>query len=234
MVGPPDDLSALLLEVRSQAPQAHDAHGRRLVELVAGGFEPEVGRARVQAEGRVFSPYWSRDGRYLFYHEVAAETRGDIRYVELQPDGSAREPITFLGTPANEQTPHLSPNGRFLAYISDESGRREIYVRTFPDAGRWQASVNGGAQPCWRSDGGELYYLTETTLMAVSVSTAQGLTLGQPQALFEAPDIDRGYHVSADGQRFVTTVPFEADEPTPPTMRVVENWHEEFRDREQD
>ena len=166
----------------------------------------------------------------------------DIRYLELETNGDAPEPTTFLSTPAVERVAKLSPDGRFLAYISDDSGRPEIYVRPFPDgAGKWQASVIGGTQPRWRSDGKELYYVEgQGALMAVPVATEPGFTLGQPQQLFETPDLVRlggapQYDVSADGQRFITIAPVEDgdEEAAPPTIRVVENWYEEFRDREQ-
>jgi hypothetical protein len=103
----------------------------------------------------------------------------------------------------------------------------------------WQVSANGGAQPCWGSDGTELYYVDNTTLMAVPVSTEQGFTRGQPQRPFASTDLlsstqSPGYDVSADGQRFVTVTPVEdGEETTVPRIRVVQNWYEEFRDREQ-
>ncbi len=100
-------------------------------------------------------------------------------------------------------------------------------------------SVNGGQQARWRIDGRELYYVEGDTLMAVSVSTESAITLGQPQPLFEAPGLvlaaaggSGGYDVSADGQRFVTVGPVEGAAAAPPTIRIVENWHEEFRERE--
>ncbi len=149
--------------------------------------------------------------------------------------------MTFLSTPAQERSPKLSPDGRFLAYLSDESGRNEIYVRPFPDGtGKWPVSVNGGSQLRWGSDSKELYYVEgEATLMAVSVSTDGVFTLGQPRQLFESSDLRQPggvsptYDVSADGERFVMIAPVEGDEAAAPKIRVVENWHEEFRDREQ-
>ena len=150
--------------------------------------------------------------------------------------------MTFLSTPANEGLPQLSPDGRFLAYQSDESGRNEIYVQPFPNgAGKWQVSGNGGGQIRWSSDGSELFYAEGSTLMAVSVSTEQGFTLGQPQMLFASPDLalatggGRSYDVSADGQRFVMGASVqEGDdgEAAPTSIRIVQNWYEEFRDRE--
>ena len=98
-------------------------------------------------------------------------------------------------------------------------------------------SANGGQQARWRSDGRELYYVEGDTLMAVSVSTESVFTLGQPQPLFEAPGLaltggggSGGYDVSADGERFLTIAPVEGDDAAPPTIRIVENWYEEFRD----
>jgi serine/threonine protein kinase/Tol biopolymer transport system component len=143
----------------------------------------------IQAEGLLAAhPDWSQDGRYLVYYESSQETQRDIHYLEFGPDGVPGESVTFLNTPAQERMPKLSPAGGYLAYDSDESGRHEIYVRQFPDgAGKWQVSVNGGAQPRWRHDGKELYFVEGDALKAVSVSTEQGFALGQPQVLFEAP-----------------------------------------------
>ncbi len=196
----------------------------------------------LEADFTLNRPEWSRDGRYLIYDEfeLEAEVRNDIRYIELGTDGEAGEPVMFLGSPADEQMAKLSPNGRYLAYESDESGRYEIYVLSFPGGdGKRQVSVNGGQQARWRSDGRELYYVEGDTLMAVSVSTESALTLGQPQRLFEAPGFALtgggavgGYDVSADGERFLTVAPVEGADAAPPTIRIVQNWHEEFRDRQ--
>jgi Tol biopolymer transport system component len=190
----------------------------------------------VQAEEILPNPEWSRDGRYLVYQELSVA----IRYVEIGADGRAGEPITFLATPAREGQPSFSPDGRFLAYVSDESGRTEVYVRPFPSGtGRWQASVDGGAMPRWSRDGNELFYVNGSVLMSVSVSTTRGVALGLPQELFRSNDLRArapvpSYDVSADGQRFLTLVR-EADledAPTETDIHVVQNWYEEFRNRE--
>ncbi len=131
--------------------------------------------------------------------------------------------------------PTPSPDGRLLAYISDESGRREIYLRRFPDGSdKRQVSVDGGTQPVWRPDGGELFYVEGATLMAVTVSTAGALTLGLPQALFESEDLRSNtrhpeYDVSPDGEQFLTIEPDEDQEGGGSVIRVVENWYEPFR-----
>ena len=193
-----------------------------------------TGDAVVLIEGKsvLANPAWSPDGRYLVY-----ASRTDIHYLERQPDGAVSEPVTIPDTPALERVPKVSPDGRFLAYLSDESGRDEVYVRPFPSgAGRWQASVDGGTQPLWSRDGTELYYVDDRTLMAVSVTLEPGFIHGQPQRLFESQDlynrvVSLTYDVSADG-RFLTIAPFPDEDAPAPTIRVVQNWHEEFRDRE--
>ncbi len=192
------------------------------------------------------APDLSRDGCYLVYQDSPGASQ-DIFYVELSPDGGVGEPITFLSEPGSQVSPKLSQDGRFVAYVSSESGRAEIHVRPFPEgAGKRQASVEGGIRPRWRSDGKESFFVNGSTLMVVSVSTDSGFTLGLPQRVFDSPDLSLGnlsepYHdVSADGQRFVTIASLdeiqpgasEQNEPEPPKIRVVENWAEEFRDRE--
>ena len=214
----------------------HDGESKIASKAADGTGEARV---LVDSESEVYNPDWSHDGKYLAYHETSTDTKRDIWY--LKPSGDGFEPTVFLRTPANEATAEFSPDGRYLAYGSDESGRREIYVRPFPEgSGKWQVSVNGGMHPGWRHDGGELFYVEESTLMAVSVSTDQGFILGQPQRLFESEDLvanvfgRKRYDVSADGKRFLTIAPAEDENAAPPVIRVVENWYEEFKDREQD
>ncbi len=193
----------------------------------------------VGSEALVSVPDWSHDGKHLAYHGISADTRRNIWY--LKPGGDGVQPTIFLSTPANEAAAKFSPDGRYLAYVSDESGREEVYVRPFPEgSGKWQVSVNGGVQPRWRHDGRELFYVEESTLMGVVVATEQGFVLGQRQRLFESEDLRAAafsgpqYDVSADGQRFLTTTPAEDENAPPPSIRVVQNWYGEFRDREHD
>ena len=186
---------------------------------------------------------WHPDGKQLIYHVRDPKTLRDIWYAERQRDGSSAEPVPFLETPFRQQTAKFSPDGRYVAYISTETGQREVYVRPFPDGeGKWQVSENGGVQPRWRRDGKELYYVQprpRRTLVAVSVALTPSFSVGPAMRLFEDPSLGSGepptYDVSADGQRFVTTERLEDPEPRPPpAIHVVENWYEEFRDREQD
>ena len=206
-------------------------------KLVDGTGEPTL---LVASDYNAVLADWSRDGRYAVFHGPSGEgTAEDILYIELEAGGGPFKPKVFLSTPAAESSPKLSPDGRFVAYVSNESGRHEVYVRPFPaGAGRWQASLNGGEQPRWRNDGKELFYVeNETAMMAMPVSAAgQALTLGQPQRLFESADLNfRGfpwpqYDVSADGQRFLTSTPVESDAAL--SIHIVLNWFEEFRDRQ--
>ena len=116
---------------------------------------------------------YTADGKLLLYDERHPEKGFDLWALPLDGD---RRPQPLLRTEFNESQAQLSPDGKFIAYISDESSRYEVYVATFPDmANRWQVSRNGGQQPRWRGDGKELFYVApEGDLMAVGVD-ARGL-----------------------------------------------------------
>jgi dipeptidyl aminopeptidase/acylaminoacyl peptidase len=206
-------------------------------KAVDGTGEPVV---LVQSDYSASNADWSRDGRYVvFQGSSGGGTATDILYAELDASGGPYKPQAFLDTPAVERVPKLSADGRYVTYVSDESGRPEVYVRSFPDgAGRRQASSDGGTQPRWRDDGKELFYVeSDQSLMAVPVSIAQELTLGRPQRLFDSQDLRfrdnpwPQYDISADGQSFLTATP--ADDAALPSIRIVENWYEEFRERQQ-
>jgi dipeptidyl aminopeptidase/acylaminoacyl peptidase len=169
----------------------------------------------------------------LMYAAASPETRTDLLYGERGSDGELGEPAVFLATPSDELSPQFSPDGRFVLYVSDESGRNEVYVRSFPGGERkWQISTNRGGAPSWRGDGQEIYYLEGIKLMAVPVSNRNGFSPGQPVRLFENPDMvmmRRGYDAAADGQRFVVRERLPQKEPL--AIHIVHNWIEEFRDK---
>ena len=122
---------------------------------------------------------WSRDGKYLLYHLRDPESRGDLWYLERKEDGSGWEPHAFLQTSFRERAPKLSPDGRFIAYDSDESGQDEVYVLPFPEGGsRTTVSNNGGRQARWSRDGKELFYVEGGTLMAVPVEASPNFSVG--------------------------------------------------------
>lgn len=140
------------------------------------------------------------------------------------------EPILAIGTAAGERNAKLSPDGRWLAYVSDESGRFEIYIQPLPATGaRWQISRSGGLQPQWRGDGSELYFIApDKKLMAAEIKVeGSGLIPGEPAALVETritglQQLPHGcqYCVGTDGKRFLVVTP--TDTVTPVT--VVLNW----------
>ena len=183
---------------------------------------------------------WSRDEKTLLFWRRGQKDSGDILYLKRKDDGSY-EDVAFQTTGFEETTPQFSPDERFIAYTSDESGEREIYIQAFPQGGNKRVvSVNGGTAPRWRADGKELFYVEGDTLMATPVSTSPALTLGTPEALFSAPGLAwgganfLGYDVTPEGNKFVIWERVEADTKSQPVIRVVENWYEEFREQEQD
>jgi hypothetical protein len=141
-----------------------------------------------------------------------------------------RKPFIFLQTPFIESQGRFSPNGRWIAYTSNESGTVQVYVRPFPPtAGQWMVSTTGGNQPRWRGDGKELFYLgTDRKLMAVDVKEdGNTFTAGNPRMVFEMRVIfpvggAPAYDVTRDGQRFLAVTPLEETSPSP--LTVVLNW----------
>jgi eukaryotic-like serine/threonine-protein kinase len=173
---------------------------------------------------------WSRDGRFIVYTQVESQTNRDIWVLPI--DGSKPgQPVAFLHTNANEFLGQLSPNSKWMAYTSDESGRREVYVRAFPSGQNLTSiSLAGGEAPRWRVDGRELFFVAADGRMnAVPVNSAGSkFESGTPVPLFIAnlvrspnePIID--YDVSSDGKRFLITT--AAQGPTSATLNLISNW----------
>jgi Tol biopolymer transport system component len=178
---------------------------------------------------------WSRDGRFLLYSTQDPKTGTDLWALPMTGE---RKPFAVLQGRFDEIEGQFSPDGRWLAYASNESGRDEIYVRTFPEAGgTWQVSVAGGLHPRWRHDGRELFYVApDTRLMAVPIRVTpetRALDAGVPVALFPtrlatgAFIVTSGYQaraqyaVAADG-RFLMNV--SADEGVTSPITIVQNW----------
>ena len=195
------------------------------------------GEASVLLEGAGGNFDWSPDNRYLVYTATVGAGQQGIWYRGRGLNGDLSDPVTFLESSDNVNMPQFSPDGRYLAYVSGESGRDEVYVRPFPDGpGRWRVSVNGGTTPRWSQDGKEVFYVEETTLLATPIFTTSGFRVGLPETLFESaqlrPIFSWMYDVCPDGQRFVTRE-LEGDDVPQAKFCLVENWYEEFRDREQ-
>jgi len=162
-------------------------------------------------ERQVFEAEWTKDGQWLVYRtddERGAVGRGDILAVRSGDDS----PRPLVATDAEETSPTVSWDSRWLAYASDESGRKEIYVRPFPnvDGGKWLVSTNGGTEPAWARSGSEPFYRDGAgSMVAVTVATSgTSFEVLERRALFDArqylPDDDhRFYDVTPDGQRFI-------------------------------
>ena len=178
---------------------------------------------------------WSHDGKYLLYRVDDLENGWDLWYLKRKEAGGSFDSVPFLQTSFNEGPAKFSPQGRFVAYVSDQSGQNQVYVRPFPEGeGQWQVSSQGGVQPRWSKDGKELFYVENGTLVAVEVSTRPSFTTGATTRLFQHPNLptEHRYDVSRDGQRFVLVETIESEEAKAPSIHVVQNWFAEFRDRQ--
>jgi serine/threonine-protein kinase len=181
---------------------------------------------------------WSADDELIF-SEATDAAGGDIAVLSLAGDHERR---SLLTTQFSEYRPALSPDGRWLAYQSDESGEVEIYVRPFPEVGtgKWQVSTGGGAEPKWSRDGHALFYLGSTSLMEAVIRDGAAFAYQTPRAVLARepylydPFPPRTYDVSPDGQRFLfMKLAGVAEEPdiNPPQIITVTNWVEELKRR---
>jgi Tol biopolymer transport system component/tRNA A-37 threonylcarbamoyl transferase component Bud32 len=166
---------------------------------------------------------WSRDGRNILFRSWDPRTKWDLWVLPLD-----REPFPIVRSPLEDECGQFSPNGRWLAYVSDESGRKEVYVQPFSSglqpSGKWQISTNGGAVPRWRRDGKELLYLDlDNKLMAVSLTGNTPFQFSPPKELFQTHAAGfQSYDVTPDGQRFLVNTAIV--EPTSSLPTVVLNW----------
>jgi hypothetical protein len=171
---------------------------------------------------------WSPDGAVLLLEARGVETGMDVWMLSLSDD---RKPEPLLNERANEGEAAFSPNGKWIAYQSDETGRFEIYVRRFPSGGdKKQASTGGGDYPRWNPNGKELFYASGDEMMTVPVETDSELILGRPTMLFEKrrnPDLPN-YAVTPDGQRFIF-IDDSVAEPAPTHLVLVQNFGEELK-----
>jgi Tol biopolymer transport system component len=185
---------------------------------------------------------WSSDGKTLVTEETDGSAKWDIGTLSM--DGNrARKPL--LSEKATEMQAKISPDGRWMAYTSNESSRGEVYVRPFPevDTGKWQVSTSGGSSPLWSPDGRELFYLTDdNSVMAVSVETNPTLSFGTPKTLFRSACVGATvgggtpWDIHPDGKRFLMmkepvstgAAPAAAG---PRKINLVLNWTEELKQR---
>lgn len=170
---------------------------------------------------------WSADGQHILFTQSEPGTAEDLWVLSLTGD---RRPAPYLNSSFNEREGRFSPDARWVAYSSDESGRADIYIQSFPTPGRKRLiSTHGGSEPEWRRDGRELYYLApDRKLMAVTIaSSPSGVEVSIPRALFDAPEVwpfigRAQYAVLDNGQRFLFNVRYENAEPR--SINVIFNW----------
>jgi serine/threonine-protein kinase len=185
-------------------------------------------------------PIWaavlSRDGEWLVYHGASDSSGWDIRAIRPGRDSGA---VPLLTSPFDELAPSLSPDGRWLAYISNESGRNEVYVRPFPnvETGRWQISTGGGEAPRWAHSGRELFYQGGSNeMMVANVTLTPSFAAGTPHKLFDAiPQLYPSawvpyYDVTPDDRRFIMArLISTGQKPGAAQLVMVENFRDEVR-----
>jgi len=183
---------------------------------------------------------WSRDGRFIVYADQDPKTRLDLWYLPMGPDGKpSGKQMPFAHSEFVELQGQLSPDSKWMAYTSDVSGQREVYVQPFPSAdNELRISTAGGVQPRWRGDGRELFYVApDGKLTAVAVTVSPGpkpsLKAGAPAALFDTHiaalnQVFFNYDLTADGKRFLvgtTAGAASSAGPSTPPLTVRVNWN---------
>ena len=175
----------------------------------------------------------SSDGRWLAFYEIQPETARDIWLMDLEDDEHPVEPLVV--TLANERSAVFSPDGRWIAYVSDESGRDEVYVIPAPPATgtSFPVSTAGGREPIWSGDGTELFYRRGDQMISVPLAGGEEFEPGEEEVLFtgnfavETGGRNQMYGVTPDGQQFIMIAP----ETEATRVNVVLNWFEELKQR---
>jgi hypothetical protein len=187
---------------------------------------------QVHGKSNLYNARWSPDGKWLLYQtDIASPGSGDI--LAIRP-GVDTVPVPVVATRFSEISPALSPNGRWLAYVSNQTGKDEIYVVPFPNTGTAKRAISegGGTEPAWSHRGSELFYRDASgNLVAVEVNTTPTFSLGRatvlfPAARFTSLRLEPQYAVAPDDRRFLMIRPLETS--TPDKLIVVENWFEEL------
>jgi len=246
-----DTLSRLTFEGNSNDYPSWTPNGKRIafrsVKEGRGNLfwqlaDGSGGQERLTTSRYLQSPYsWSPDGQLLAFMEINPTTGYDIWMLGMgNPSpgpGQVRKAQPFLNSRFNETVPRFSPDGQWLAYVSDESGRFEIYVQPYPGpGGKWQISTEGGTEPAWNPNGRELFYRSGNKMMAVDITNQPAFAVGRPRLLFEGQYLTTvatfpNYDVSPDGQRFLMLKPVEQEQAAPTQINVVLNWFEELKQK---
>jgi len=240
-----DTLTRLLLESANNDSPVWTPDGTRIAVRVSPPAPAPAALVWQTADGsgtreELLSPpagaavpqHFSPDGQFVAFQRGNPKTLRDIWVLSLKD----REVTAVVRSAKTDVAPRFSPDGRWLAYVSDESGRPEVYVQPFPGpGGKRQVSIDGGTEPMWNPNGAELFYRLDRKFISVPVGLQPTFSAGKPVTLFEAdyaasefPLTSPGYDVSSDGQRFLVAKDVEA----PPTqINVVINWIEEVKRR---
>jgi serine/threonine-protein kinase len=194
----------------------------------------------IRSKNNVFPWSFTPDGKRLAYHEMDPKTSFDLWTVPLENDGAglrAGKPEVFLQTPADEQVPSFSPDGKWLAYSSSETGSFQVHVRAFPDTGaKWQISVDGGDYPMWSRSGRELFFESMGNRIMVAGYTVHGDSfvadkprLWSEKTLGNTFTFGKNVDLAPDGQRVVALMPAEGLETRQPQHHVIflENFFDE-------
>jgi len=227
---PPDDRRIVFLSFVSP--------GSYLLKQKAADGSGEAKTLSVKATGWIgFIPYaFTPDAKLLVAATMRSEetsTGIDIVAIYLEPDGEVKP---LFVSEYNEHSPALSPDGKWLAYVSDELGRDEVFVTSFPGVhGKWHisAETHGGSKPVWAPDGSAIYYRDGASVIAAPVETEDGFKSGRAQSLFKDVYVQTGfrnYDIHPDGKRFLMIKKAEEDVPVTELI-VVENWFEELKRR---
>ncbi|MDP1675266.1 MAG: protein kinase [Bacteroidota bacterium] len=180
---------------------------------------------------RVYLNHWSRDGKFLLVDFLTKNAQSDLLVIPLTGN---KTPWKFLESNRDEYESTISPNGKWVAYLTDETGSYQIFVRSFPNKeGKWQVTSDVSEEPRWSPDGKFLYYRKSSQMMAIPVSTDATFSAGVPIVLvknFPSQNVDSGisYDISSDGKYFITTQPAKGI--TYKNISVVLNWTEEVKD----
>lgn len=196
--------------------------GGTVVKKRSDGSSPEEAIGGNAAASGVCD--WSRDGKWILYTNTGEGTQNDLWVLPATGDG---QPRPFLQTKAIENCGQFSPDGKWVAYASDESGAFQVYVQGFPTGGKWQISKDTGTQPRWRRDGKELFFYSQDgNLMAADIRAGTAIEPGIPKKMFPVAitgaQTGINYDVSLDGQKFV--IPMEARSTVAEPITAILNW----------
>jgi len=213
--------------------------GRHLAYSVASHGLPEIHWKRIDGfegserlvvgKSAVFPGTMTPDGSELIYVMDNRDTGTDIMAVAMTAEHQTRP---LLHEKYHEYQPTLSPDGRWLAYTSDETGHSEVFVRTYPDLMRkWQVSRDGGNEPCWTHNGRELFFRRNNSYYNVPIKTVNDLTVGSPRLIFQGDyesglPIFRGYEVSANDRSLILV---RGTGHGPHEIHVILKWTEMFK-----